>query len=133
MTFPFSRSLTLAIICFQPLEAQNNELTDAERKAGWKLLFDGSTTAGWRGYGKKDMPSGWQVVDGALTRVGPAGDIVAELVLIATSSSLSSGRSRRVATAGSFIGGVESSTPDWERPIYYSAPEMQVLDDAGSR
>jgi hypothetical protein len=25
-----------------------NQLTDAERAAGWKLLFDGRTTTGWR-------------------------------------------------------------------------------------
>ena len=43
---------------------------------GWKLLFDGKTTAGWRGFKKDSMPSGWQVVDGALTRVASAGDIM---------------------------------------------------------
>ena len=26
-----------------------NELTSAERTAGWRLLFDGKTFAGWRG------------------------------------------------------------------------------------
>lgn len=31
-----------------------NILTDAERKAGWKLLFDGKTTTGWRGYKHAD-------------------------------------------------------------------------------
>ena len=27
--------------------AADNELTEAERKEGWLLLFDGKTTAGW--------------------------------------------------------------------------------------
>ena len=45
-----------------------NTLTTEERAQGWKLLFDGKTTAGWRGYKQKDMPAGWQVIDGALVR-----------------------------------------------------------------
>ena len=44
-----------------------NTLTAAEKAAGWRLLFDGSSTAGWRGYNKPDM-SGlrWIVKDGAV-------------------------------------------------------------------
>lgn len=53
-----------------------NMLSTIERDAGWQLLFDGKTTTGWRGYRKDSMPRGWQVLDGALTRVDSAGDIV---------------------------------------------------------
>src|SRR5437667_8386950 len=53
-----------------------NTLTAAERSAGWRLLFDGKTTAGWRGYKQDSVPPGWQVVDGALTRVNTASDII---------------------------------------------------------
>src|SRR5262249_1721843 len=53
-----------------------NTLTDAEKRAGWKLLFDGKTTDGWRGYKKDKIPDGWKVVDGTLSRVAKAGDIV---------------------------------------------------------
>jgi hypothetical protein len=55
--------------------AEPNRLTEAEKKAGWKLLFDGTTTKGWRGYRMEKMPPGWQVLDGALVRVkgGPGG------------------------------------------------------------
>src|SRR5688572_22129442 len=41
-----------------------------------RSLFDGKTTAGWRGFKQKEMPAGWSVIDGALTRGGKAGDIV---------------------------------------------------------
>src|SRR5256886_11004705 len=51
-----------------------NTLTAAERSAGWRLLFDGKTTAGWRGYKQDSVPPGWQVVDGALTRVNTASE-----------------------------------------------------------
>lgn len=51
-----------------------NALTDAEKHAGWKLLFDGKTLQGWRGYRMDQMPVGWSVIDGALVRVkGGAG------------------------------------------------------------
>ena len=44
-----------------------NTLTEAERREGWRLLFDGTTTNGWRGYRSNTVPAGWQVLDGALT------------------------------------------------------------------
>jgi hypothetical protein len=44
-----------------------NTLSDQERKEGWKLLFDGKTTAGWRGAYKTTFPDhGWEVRDGML-------------------------------------------------------------------
>src|SRR5260221_980740 len=57
-----------------PGVAQDNTFSAAEKKAGWRLVFDGKTTTGWRGYKMDRMPSGWKVIDGALVRVsGGAG------------------------------------------------------------
>jgi len=54
-----------------------NQLTESQRRSGWKLLFDGKTTKGWRNYRKPKIGSGWQIRDGALTRAGrAAGDII---------------------------------------------------------
>ena len=54
-----------------------NTLTEAEQQAGWKLLFDGKTTAGWRNFKKSDISSGWKVEDGELVRAEKgAGNIV---------------------------------------------------------
>jgi hypothetical protein len=62
---------------FAALGAEPNALSDQEKKAGFKLLFDGKTTNGWRSYQKKQINPGWQVEDGALTRAKEgAGDIV---------------------------------------------------------
>jgi 3-keto-disaccharide hydrolase len=45
-----------------------NQLTAAEKKAGWILLFDGKSLNGWRGYKKTDTAgTRWQVEDGLLT------------------------------------------------------------------
>jgi hypothetical protein len=44
-----------------------NTLTDREKRDGWKLLWDGATTAGWRGAKLKAFPEkGWTIKDGAL-------------------------------------------------------------------
>ena len=48
-----------------------NTLTEAERQAGWRLLFDGETTRGWRGIYRDDVPEDrWRVEGGALMIVG---------------------------------------------------------------
>jgi hypothetical protein len=61
-----------------PADDQANQLTDAEKQAGWKLLFDGKTLDGWTNFKRKDVRPGWQVKDGTLACVDPhnAGDIV---------------------------------------------------------
>ncbi len=55
-----------------------NTLTDEEKKAGWKLLFDGKSTDGWHNFKKDTVNVGWQVKDGTLAVVDPkkAGDLV---------------------------------------------------------
>jgi Domain of Unknown Function (DUF1080)/Peptidase of plants and bacteria len=59
-------------------ESGINVLTDAEKAAGWKLLFNGADLAGWHSFKRDGVRPGWQVKDGALVCVDPhdAGDIV---------------------------------------------------------
>ena len=47
--------------------ASPNTLTAKEQKEGWKLLFDGKTTDGWRGYNMKIFPDCWAIEDESLT------------------------------------------------------------------
>jgi hypothetical protein len=55
--------------------AADNRLTEAERQAGWRLLFDGRTLAGWRGMGRDTVPAAhWVVENGAIKKL-PSGDV----------------------------------------------------------
>jgi hypothetical protein len=58
--------------------APQNTFTAREKADGWRLLFDGRTTEGWRGFGKAAFPaSGWVVEDGTLKSLGrKGGDII---------------------------------------------------------
>jgi hypothetical protein len=45
-----------------------NTVTAAEKAAGWRLLFDGKTTTGWRGVKKDGFPGERWVVDGGVLK-----------------------------------------------------------------
>lgn len=45
-----------------------NQLTDLEKRKGWRLLWDGKTSTGWRSARSEKFPaSGWTIQDGVLT------------------------------------------------------------------
>ncbi|MCB0282150.1 MAG: DUF1080 domain-containing protein [Calditrichaeota bacterium] len=51
-----------------------NKLTEMEKRKGWRLLFDGKTSSGWRGAKLDHFPEkGWQIKDGILTILGTDG------------------------------------------------------------
>jgi hypothetical protein len=58
--------------------APPNTLTEAERAAGWELLFNGQDFTGWHNFKREGLRPGWEVKDGALVCSDPhnAGDIV---------------------------------------------------------
>ncbi|GAA4406222.1 hypothetical protein GCM10023187_25450 [Nibrella viscosa] len=68
------------LVCMTlPAYAQKaNTLTPKEKKAGWVLLFDGTSSNGWTTPGGKPVPAGWEVKDGLLiARKGAkGGDII---------------------------------------------------------
>jgi hypothetical protein len=104
-----------------------NTLSAEERAAGWRLLFDGRTTNGWRGFRQDGMPDGWQVVDGALTRVAAAGDIITTEQFASFELALE----WRVAPGGN--SGIFFHVTEDADYVWQTGPEMQVLDDAGHR
>ena len=73
--------ISLAAILFTGMaQAQLPVLSSKEIKQGWKLLFDGKTSTGWKSY-RADRPfpeKGWVIENGVLTSdpAGRAGDII---------------------------------------------------------
>jgi hypothetical protein len=109
-----------------------NELTEAEKAAGWKLLFDGRSTSGWRGYQRKDMPPGWQVQDGALVRVsGGAGGKGAgggdDIVTVEEFDSFELKLEWRTVSNGN--SGVLYHVSEEPATSWHFAPEVQILDN----
>ena len=67
------RYLTVLLIAAASVlsAAPANQLTAKEKATGWKLLFDGKTTQGWRTFKKQSFPDkGWVVEDGWLHCLG---------------------------------------------------------------
>jgi len=65
------------------LQAAENVLTEQEKTEGWTLLWDGSTTAGWKSVKSNAFPkTGWEIKDGTLSVLSQvyAGDIITENV-----------------------------------------------------
>lgn len=59
-------------------ESRINMLSEAEKAAGWKLLFNGRDFNGWHNFKREGVRPGWEVKDGSLVCADPhnAGDIV---------------------------------------------------------
>ena len=75
-------ALITALVLSAPLSAQNagaNRISRLEHDAGWQLLFDGETTAGWRSIKAPGFPAeGWGIDAGALHHTRGGGDLVTE-------------------------------------------------------
>src|SRR5215831_3002693 len=67
----------IALLIWQDLlvaDETPNQLTDQEKAAGWKLLFDGKTSEGWHSFKKPLFPAkGWTVENGWLHCLGKGG------------------------------------------------------------
>ncbi|MBM82704.1 MAG: glucose dehydrogenase [Planctomycetaceae bacterium] len=101
-----------------------NKLSDAEKRSGWSLLFDGKTTKGWRNYKKDSISDGWVVKDGALTRAEKgAGDIISDKQYKYFELSLEYNISKGGNSGLFFHVSEEYSRAPW------SGPEIQIQDN----
>lgn len=113
-------------------------------KDGYYVLFDGTSLDGWRGYGKDAVPSRWTIEDGCIKfagtgagegQTGEGGDIIFAHKFKNFQVELE-WKVSKAGNSGIFYLAQEIKTKNaegverWE-PIYISAPEYQILDNAG--
>jgi len=122
----------VSISQFQELVSGDEETADDDED--WTVLFDGTSTEGWRGYGKETIPARWKIVDDALHMQGSGrgeagaedgGDIIYDKEFENFHLKLS-WKIGEGGNSGIFYLGQE--TPEYEA-IWQTAPEMQVLDN----
>lgn len=128
MAWPALTAATLLVVGIANLTAQvpAHPRSAADRKAGWRLLFDGKSTAGWRGYKTDSVPAAWQVVGGVLTKAVATGDIM-------TQDQFDDFELRfdwQIAAGGN-SGVFYRGTNEFDH-IYWTGPEYQLLDDAAA-
>ncbi len=111
-----------------------NTLTAAEKKAGWVLLFDGTTFDGWRQCNGTAMPANWVIDDQAMkvftapgkkTGEASGGDILYAARKYRNFELSVDWKTEKAGNSGIFYNVRE--VPG--KPIYYAAPEVQVLDN----
>jgi cytochrome c len=121
----------------QTVKIQPNTLTATEKAAGWKLLFDGKTTKGWRNFNKQTIGSSWIVKDGALVlnavqkddsgwQVKDGGDIMTDGEYENYEFRLD-WKISNCGNSGIIYNVIESADYDH---VWQTGPEMQILDNA---
>lgn len=123
----FICSITLLLTLTNCMSNAQNTLTAEEKKDGWRLLFDGESADQWRSYGAEEFPrQGWEISDGSLTVLsgGGGGDIITKKkygnFILKLEWKVEKG-----GNSGIFYRALEQP----KEAIYWSAPEMQVLDN----
>jgi len=125
-----SAGLIAGLMCGAEIKAfpddTSSALSDSEKSAGWKLLFDRKTTEGWRSYKRNDVAPGWKVVDGTLACVDPknAGDLVTtekfDWFELSLEYNISVG-----GNSGVIFHAIDGPATTWQ-----SGPEVQLLDNS---
>ena len=95
----------------------------------WQSLLSNNAAPAWRGYRKAELPSGWQVIDGALTRVAAGGDIITTEQFDNFELELE-WKLQQGGNSGIFFHVIEDPALN---AVYLTGPEMQVLDNEAHR
>jgi hypothetical protein len=120
---------SLPLVSF--LKPKDNTLTDAEKKAGWKLLFDGKSLDGWRMYQNKPADC-WGVKNGELYCKGSAtdkSDLRADIITAEEFDNFELSIDWKIAPQGN--SGIMYNVTEEFAAAYLSGPEYQLIDDEG--
>jgi len=111
-----------------------NTLTKKEKKSGWVLLFNGKDFTGWRQCNGTEMPKNWTIEDNAMKVFtgegkkpgqGSNGDILYGVKKFGNFELSIDWKASEMANSGIFYNVREVTG----KPVYYAAPEVQVLDN----
>ena len=120
-----------------PYQHTPNTLNDAEKKAGWNLLFDGKSLAGWHTFKKKSIGKSWIINENAIhldantetdksAKPFDGGDIVSnqeyENFELQYEWKISN-----CGNSGVMFNVIESEKFDY---VWQTGPEMQILDNS---
>jgi hypothetical protein len=126
--------ITALLISIPALGQKTNTISKKEKKQGWVLLFNGTDFEGWRQCNGTDMPKNWVIDDEAMKVFtgegkepgsGANGDILYGVKKFKNFELSVDWNASKMANSGIFFNIRE--TPG--KPIYYAAPEIQVLDN----
>ena len=128
-------SLVIALLIALPGFSQSvNKLSKKEKKAGWVLMFNGKNFDGWRQCNGTAMPANWVIEENAMKVLlgegkkpgqGANGDILYPGKKFKNFELSIDWKASKAANSGIFFNVRE--VPG--KPIYYAAPEIQVLDN----
>lgn len=105
-----------------------NTLTSQEREQGWKLLFDGKTTQGWRKFKGTDVPDKWKVEDGALVFKPKDGKAGGDIVTVDQFDNFELSIEWKISPGGN--SGIMYRVSEAVGSPPESGPEYQILDNA---
>lgn len=109
--------------------SNHNALTAEEKATGFRLLFDGQTTANWRGYRQETIYPQWQVIDGALTNMPEENPQYGhDIISVETFTNFELRLDWALWTAGN--SGVMYHVRETAEWPFETGPEIQLLDDA---
>ena len=123
--------ISSSMFLFSFFKQKDNVLTDAEKDAGWQLLFDGKTLKGWRMYQNKPADC-WGVKNGEIFCKGSEtdkSDLRADLVTTGTYQNYELSIDWKIAPAGN--SGIMYNVTEDASAAYLSGPEYQLIDDDG--
>ena len=124
-------SAFLLLPFFHLVHAQTTNQEDSDKK-GWDILFDGSSTDAWRGYNMDHFPEkGWMIQDDALVfEPSDKGEWTSGLDIITKETYADFELELEwMVSKGGNSGIFYHILEQPEEAIYWSALEMQVLDN----